>query len=77
MTLIWLGALLIIGGVVYMAAQTIMQGRMSRVRPVSPARRGNTLEPERPAMGFGLSSNWPGLGMIALGAVLLLAWAVT
>ncbi len=75
MTLIWLGALLIICGVVYMAAQPMLQGRLSRVRPVTPARPGNTLEPERPAKGFGLTSNWPGLLMMALGAILLLFWA--
>jgi hypothetical protein len=75
MTLIWLGALLIICGVVYTAAQPILQGRLSRVRPVTPARPGNTLEPERPAKGFGLSSNWPGLLMIGLGTILLLFWA--
>ncbi len=76
MTLMWLGVLLIIVGIVYMAAQAILPGRMSRVRPVTPRRPGNTLEPERPASGFGLGSNWPGLVMIALGAILLLGLAV-
>jgi hypothetical protein len=76
MTLIWLGALLIIGGVLYLAAQPILMGRLSRPRPVSPARPGNTLEPERPARGFGLAANWPGLLMVALGAILMLAWAM-
>lgn len=75
MTIIWLGALLIICGVVYMAAQPILQGRLSRLRRVSPTRPGNTLEPERPAKGFSLSSNWPGLLMIALGTILLLFWS--
>ena len=75
MTLIWLGALLIICGVVYAAAQPILQGRLSRLRPVSPTRPGNTLEPERPAKGFGLRSNWPALLMIGLGAILMLFWA--
>jgi hypothetical protein len=76
MTLIWLGALLIICGVVYMAAQPILQGRLSRLRRVTPARPGNTLEPERPAKGFGFTSNWPGLLMIGLGAILMLFWGV-
>jgi hypothetical protein len=74
--MIWIGALLIIGGVVYTAIQPIMQGRLSRVRRVSPVRPGNTLEPERPARGFGLDSNWPGLAMIGLGALVLLTWAI-
>jgi hypothetical protein len=75
MTLILLGALLIICGVVYMAAQPMLQGRLSRLRRVTPARPGNTLEPERPAKGLGLGSNWPGLLMIGLGGILLLFWA--
>jgi hypothetical protein len=34
------------------------------------------LEPERPPAGsFGIKSNWPGLALVALGAVLLLAGA--
>jgi hypothetical protein len=76
MAMIWIGALLILGGVVYTAIQPMMKGRMSRVRPVSPVRPGNTLEPERPARGFGLHSNWPGLAMIAVGALVLLASAI-
>lgn len=76
MTLILLGALLIIAGVVYTAIQPMMKGRLSRVRPVTPARPGNTLEPQVPARGFGLGSNWPGLLMIGIGTVLLLAYAI-
>jgi uncharacterized membrane protein len=76
MTLILLGALLIIVGVVYMAIQPMIRGRLSRVRRVTPARPGNTLEPQAPTRGFGLSSNWPGLLMIGIGTVLLLASAV-
>jgi hypothetical protein len=36
----------------------------------------NTLEPRRPGAGFGLKNNWPGLALIALGAILLLLGAV-
>ena len=75
MTLILVGALLIIGGVLFMAAQPILRGRLSRVRRVSTARPGNTLEPEAPARGFSFSANWPGLLMIAIGAGCLLAWS--
>lgn len=74
MTLIWIGALLIICGVLYMAAQPILQGRLSRLRRVTPARPGNTLEPERPTKGFGFASNWPGLLMIGVGGILMLFW---
>ena len=76
MILILLGALLIISGVVYTAAQPIMKGRMSRPRPVSPARPGQTLEPESPARGFSIATNWPGLAMIGVGAMMILVWAL-
>jgi hypothetical protein len=33
------------------------------------------LEPQRPAGGFGIKSNWPGFALVALGAVLLLVGA--
>jgi hypothetical protein len=74
MTLIWLGVLLVFGGVLQMAYQPIWRGRLSdrtglRSRPI------DTLEPERPASGFGIKSNWPGIAMVALGAAILLAGA--
>jgi hypothetical protein len=73
MTLIWLGVLLVFCGVLQMAFQPIWRGRLSgRTRLRSGP---NTLEPERPASGFGIKSNWPGLAMLALGAAFLLAGA--
>ena len=66
---IWLGALLVIGGVLFMAAQPIWRGRLSKA--VAPA--DGSLEPSRPGRGFGFKANWPGFAMIALGAILLLA----
>jgi hypothetical protein len=76
MLLIWLGALLVIVGVVFMMAQPIWRGRLSDAskRTSSGAPR-DTLEPRRPGAGFTLKANWPGLLLIALGGVLLLVWA--
>jgi hypothetical protein len=74
MVLIWLGALLLVSGIVFMVARPL-QGRLSGSRLRSEG-AANTLEPRRPARGFGLASNWPGLALVALGAVLLLGWAV-
>ena len=76
MTFILLGALLVIVGVLFMAAQPIWRGRLSGVRRLRSAQPSDTLEPERPARGFGIKSNWPGLALVALGAILLLAGAV-
>ena len=73
MILIWLGALLIIVGVVVAAAPPILRGRLSRLRRVDSGRPSNTLEPNRPAKGF--RASWPGLAMIGVGAVLMLLGA--
>ena len=72
MTLIWLGVLLVFCGVLHMAFQPIWRGRLSG-RPERPS--DNTLEPTRPAAGFGIKSNWPGIALVALGAAFLLAAA--
>ncbi|WP_274628459.1 hypothetical protein [Arvimicrobium flavum] len=72
MTTIWLGALLLVAGVVYMAVAATWRGRMSDATPsVTPA--PDTLEPAHRGVGFlGLGSNWPGILMAAVGALLLL-----
>jgi len=75
MTLIWLGVLLVLGGVLQMAYQPIWHGRLSGRRRLRAGQPGDTLEPERPAGGFGLKSNWPGLALVALGAAFLLLGA--
>jgi hypothetical protein len=74
MLVISLGALLILGGVVFIAEQTIFEGRLSGRLRRSPAEVG-TLEPRERGGGFGLRTQWPGFAMIALGALLLLARA--
>jgi len=75
MTLIWLGVLLVFGGMLQMVFQPIWTGRLSGRRRLRAGRPSDTLEPERPAGGFGLKSNWPGLTLLALGAAFLLAGA--
>ena len=52
MTLIWLGVLLVFGGMLQMAYQPIWRGRLSG-RTGLRSRRSDSLEPERPASGFG------------------------
>jgi hypothetical protein len=74
MLTIWLGALLFLAGILYMVATAIWKGPMSR----TPAGTTSpTLEP--PGRGiavFGLARNWPGLALMALGGILLLAGAI-
>jgi hypothetical protein len=72
MSFIWLGALLIFAGVVYMAAQAIWRGPLSARRRLPGA--GATLEPPQSGLRmFSLARNWPGLALIVLGAILLFA----
>lgn len=73
MLVFWLGALLVLIGVLVMATQAIRRGRLSEPRRSRSA--GATLEPQRPGAGFGLKANWPGFVLIAIGAVLLLVGA--
>ena len=73
MTLILLGALLVLTGVVFMVTRPLWQGRLSGGGRVRSAEPSDTLEPQRPARGFAIKSNWPGLALVALGAALLLA----
>ena len=75
MTLIWLGVLLVFGGILQMAFQPIWRGRLSGRRRLGTGQPRDTLEPTRPAGGFELRSNWPGLVLVALGAAFLLAGA--
>ena len=74
MLVIWLGALCVLSGLLFIATQPIWRGRLSEARrrkssavprdaamkPVEPM----TLEPRRPGAGFGLKANWPGLLLI-------------
>jgi hypothetical protein len=70
-----LGALLVFIGLVSMVGQPIWRGRLSGKRSRAATVAGNTLEPRQPGAGFALAVNWPGLALIALGAVLLLVGA--
>ena len=72
MLVIWLGALLVIVGVIVLANQAIGRGRLSRPG-VSASAPVDTLEPPRQGMRFlGLGANWPGILLIVIGGALLL-----
>jgi hypothetical protein len=77
MLIILVGALLMLGGLLFMVAQPIWRGRLSNPKRTSSSGVPlDTLEPRRPGAGaFGLKANWPGLVLIVLGGILLLAWA--
>ena len=69
--LIWTGALLVIGGLLFMASQAVRRGRLSGRRSPS-GQATDTLEPRDNTEGLGLRKNWPGLALVALGSFLLL-----
>src|SRR2546423_14677197 len=70
MFLMGLGALLVLGGILYMARSAIWRGPLSGRDSSRPVR--GTLEPPRRGLGFlGVGTNWPGFLMMAIGAVVL------
>ncbi|QJP14780.1 hypothetical protein G3545_14675 [Starkeya sp. ORNL1] len=71
MLVILSGALFILAGVLYLGVAAILNGPLSRSRRSAAA--SDTLEPpERGISVFGLSRNWPGLALLALGSLLML-----
>ena len=74
MFLIELGALLVLGGLLYIVRATIWRGPLSGRDSSRPVR--DTLEPPRRGLGFlGIGANWPGILLMAIGAVLLVSGA--
>ena len=73
MLVIWLGAFLVIAGVIFLAKAALDRGRLSGTKEAPADVRDGTLEPQHRGLRFlGLASNWPGLALMAFGAVLLL-----
>ncbi|MCG7393454.1 hypothetical protein MHY87_11105 [Microvirga sp. ACRRW] len=69
--LIWIGALLILCGVVYGAALALWGGRLSDARRDRPMRAGDSLEPRQSPKSFSIRTHWPALAMILLGSILI------
>ena len=72
MLVIWLGALFVLSGLLFVATQPIWRGRLSDAKRTSSEVPHDTLEPRRPGAGFGLKANWPGIVLFVLGGILLL-----
>lgn len=70
---VWIGALLVICGLLYMARTAIFRGDLSEPHARSYDRASVTLEPERRGLRFlGLQANWPGLVLVFIGGLMLL-----
>lgn len=75
MVLVVIGAVLVIVGVAIAAIRTAGGGRLSQPNAATSARRG-TLEPSGRGRRLSLKADLPGLGMAALGAILIFAGAL-
>jgi hypothetical protein len=74
MSLMVLGVLLVLGGILYLARTAIWRGPLSGPDSSGPVR--DTLEPPQRSVRFlGLGTNWPGILLMAIGAVLLVSGA--
>ena len=76
MAIVLIGALLVICGILYMVAKVLGQGRLSGTSRRSTMVESTTLEPRTRGTAFDLRSNWIGLALVALGAILLFAGGV-
>jgi hypothetical protein len=76
MALVVIGALLVIVGVAMAAVRTAGRGRLSQPNTQASA-RPNTLEPTGKGRRLSLKADLLGLGIAALGALLILAGALS
>jgi hypothetical protein len=72
MAFVVIGALLVIAGVALAAVRTAGRGRLSQPN-AQASTRPDTLEPPGRGRRISLKADLPGLGMAALGALLILA----
>lgn len=76
MLIIWLGAILVVAGLIYMVYEALRRGRLSGTRRPAPAPKDGTLEPRRHGVAFlGVTANWPGLALMGAGFLLMLIGA--
>lgn len=70
------GSILFIQGLLYLFREALVRRRLSDPHRTSDVKAEPTLEPRGQGVRFlGLSGNWPGLAMMAVGAILLISGA--
>lgn len=74
MVLVGLGALLLLGGLVLIAMRMIGAGPLSRAQQQGPMADA-TLEPRGRSGMFSARAYFPGIGLVAVGTVLMIAAA--
>lgn len=73
--LVGIGAALVVGGVVLLAVQVLLNGRLSDAAQ-RRSKAGATLEPSGQSRAFTFKQNWPGIALIAAGCVFLLSTSI-
>jgi hypothetical protein len=76
MLLVVVGVVLAIVGVIMTATRTADRGRLSQPNTQGTSAQPNTLEPTGKGRRLSLKSDLPGLGVAALGAILILVGAL-
>ena len=77
MLLVWIGALLIVIGVLLSATTTIRRGRLSDAEPPPAGDAPDTLEPKGRGRRLSLKADVPGIALFVIGAAFQLAAALT
>ncbi len=75
MGLIWIGALLILGGVALAAGRMLRRGRLSNAHRTGSTGAGVMLEPQGRMRALHPKHHWPSILLTALGLILMLAEA--
>lgn len=73
MPLVVIGAMLIVVGVALAAIRTAQRGRLSQANTRGASARPDTLEPSGEGQRLSLKADLPGIGLIIVGAVLMIA----
>jgi hypothetical protein len=76
MLLIWLGALMVITGIVMATLRTLRRGRLSQPRSLARDAHPDTLEPSGRGDRLSLKADLPGIGLAVIGAVLIFVGAM-
>jgi hypothetical protein len=74
--LAWIGACLVIAGVLFSAAKALGRGRLSEARPSRAMPASDTLEPRGRNARLSLAGSAPGFAMAGIGVLLLLLGAI-
>lgn len=69
--LTWIGALLVIAGVLYGAAQALWPGRLSDAKLGGRTGAKTSLEPRQSPKAFSFKTHWPAFALILIGTILI------